>query len=832
DKAIHFHKIFFDPQRPARFLGIINEVSFQELLSDTKMVRYQTRGTSALLVLIGMVLAYFVTRQMTRPLTQLAISADLVAKGDYQVSLPDNAVGEIRILTTAFKVMIQQIAERSQKLVENENRIKAVLETAADGILVINEKGIIESVNSSAKKIFGYSEDEMVGKNVNMLMPSPYHEAHDSFLKRYLDTHEKRIIDHGREVQGLRKNGAVFPLDLAVSEVKLENIHQFTGIVRDISDRKQVEEDLRKRSQAIEQSGSTIVITDLSGKIEYVNPAFSKITGYSSEEALSQNPRILKSGKHSAAFYKEMWGRLSNGDAWRGELTNKKKSGELYTEYATISPVKDLAGKMTHFVAVKDDISMRKQMELDLINAKELAEQASQTKSDFLANMSHEIRTPMNAILGLTHLCLQTDLTGKQNDYLTKVHSSASALLRIINDILDFSKIEAGKIEMEAVDFNLDDVFEHISNSISTKAQGGELEFLIHSPTDLPKFLVGDPLRLGQILLNLASNAVKFTEQGEVVIYTELRRQEKDRVTLQFTVRDTGIGLDAAQIEKLFQSFSQADSSTTRKFGGTGLGLTIVKQFVEMMNGEIRVESEPGRGSSFIFTAVFGIQAPKKQEQPALLIDLKGMPILVVDDNATSREIFQNMLEALGFQVTLSASGEEALQEVQKADPPFELVLMDWKMPGLDGIQTSGQIRELTELSLQPKIILATSFGVQDVVHQANSVMIDGFLFKPVNASILYNTILSVFGKNVAQNPRYANLQKIDPEQLKPILGARILLVEDNEINQQIAREILEQAGFVVQIAENGKLAVEQVQKNTYEAVLMDIQMPVMDGYE
>ncbi|NQU64526.1 MAG: response regulator [SAR324 cluster bacterium] len=468
----------------------------------------------------------------------------------------------------------------------------------------------------------------------------------------------------------------------------------------------------------------------------------------------------------------------------------------------------------------------------DLKVMTEQAESANKAKSRFLSSMSHEIRTPMSAILGMTHLCLQTDLTAKQNDYLTKVHRSATSLLRIINDILDFSKIESGKMEMEAVDFDLDDIFEHISNSISTEAQGGELEFLIHSSADLPRFLIGDPLRLEQILLNLASNAVKFTKQGEVVIYTELCRQEKDRVTLQFAVRDTGIGLDAAQIAELFQSFSQADSSTTRKFGGTGLGLTIVKQLVELMEGEIWVESEPGKGSSFIFTAVFGLQTTEKQKIPALSIDLKGMRVLVVDDNANAREIFENMLGSLSFQVTSCTSGAEALLEIEKADPPFELVLMDWKMPGLDGIETSGRIRELTELSLPPKIIMVTAYGVEEAPHQAGDIHLDGFLLKPVTPTILINSIMAAFGKKAAQNPRYATIQKTDPELLKPIRGARILLVEDNEINQQIAQEVLEQAGFVVQIAENGKIAVEQVKKHQYEAVLMDIQMPVMDGYE
>jgi signal transduction histidine kinase/CheY-like chemotaxis protein len=477
-------------------------------------------------------------------------------------------------------------------------------------------------------------------------------------------------------------------------------------------------------------------------------------------------------------------------------------------------------------------LAMLNMME-DLDEARNEAEDATKAKSDFLANMSHEIRTPMNAIMGMAHLALKTDLTAKQYDYLKKVDISAKSLLGIINDILDFSKIEAGKLDMESVDFQLEDTLDNISTLVGIKTQEKGLELLFKADPSVPTALVGDPLRLGQILINLSNNAVKFTDAGEIVVSTELVKKDDAHATLKFSVRDTGIGMTADQSARLFQPFAQADSSTTRKYGGTGLGLTISKRLAEMMGGEIWVESNPGQGSTFSFTANFGLGKEKAKKRFKPSRDLRGMKVLVVDDNATSRSILQEMLESFSFEVSVAASGQEGLTELEKASEshPFELVIMDWKMPGMDGIEASQRVKNHTGLSKIPAIVMVTAYGREEVMQQAEQVGLEGFLLKPVSPSMLFDATMQAFGEAVPEISRITQRKEQEAEALKHIQGARLLLVEDNEINQQVAKEILESAGLNVTLANNGQEGVNAVKENEYDAVLMDIQMPVMDGY-
>jgi len=573
------------------------------------------------------------------------------------------------------------------------------------------------------------------------------------------------------------------------------------------------------------------------GAMTFVNSAGAKLLGYTPEELVGEGMhiRIHYARPDGSPFpYEEcsMYKTTRDGQlrVVSDEVLWRKDGSSVPVEYSTTPILNDV--KTVGIVVAFRDITERLRIQAELLVAKEGAEAATRAKSDFLANMSHEIRTPMNAIIGMTHLALKTDLSPKQADYLNKVKSAAQVLLGIINDILDFSKIEAGKLDMEKTDFRLEEVLDNLTNIVSQKVQDKNLEFLISSQHDIPPKLVGDPLRLGQVLINLVNNAIKFTERGEVLVKVAVEEHLTERIKLKFFVRDSGIGMTPEQRAWLFQAFSQADSSTTRKYGGTGLGLSISKRLVEMMGGEIWAESQPGIGSTFYFTACFGVSSGEKRKR--FIPDLAAIRALVVDDNAQAREILTEALRAFAMRVDSVSSGEDAIREIASADArdPYRLVLMDWHMPVMDGLETSRIVKRNDRLQHIPKILMVTAFGREDIRAQAEKIGIDGYLLKPINASLLYDTLVDLFG--LAELDVHRSRVRTGETRAHDVTGIRVLLVEDNEMNQQIATELLESAGAIVTVANHGGEAVEVLtsdnQASPFDVVFMDLQMPEMDG--
>lgn len=741
-----------------------------------------------------------------------------------------------------------------QKKAESETRrMSKVFMDSSEPIILEDLEGTIIDCNNEAVRTYGFKREELVGKPIKTLVPDKFHGDADNLLRRCIAGEDVR------NVEGIRwdKQKKEIPVLLAFSQLKDEEgvTIAIATIAKDITEQKKAESEMRVMSKVFMDASDPIIIEDLNGVIQDLNFEAERSYGFKREELIGKPIKTLvPREKHSQAD--DILEKCKKGEEVRNiEGVRIDKQENPIPVLLTLSQLKDEEGKTIAIATIAKDITEQKiaERELDLERqnlevkveertreleaAQTEAEAANQSKSDFLANMSHEIRTPMNAIIGMSELAMKTELTSKQYNYLNKIQISSQALLSLINDILDFSKIEAGKLDIEEVDFHLDEVLDHLATLTTLKAQEKGLEVLFQIGQSVPRFLVGDPLRLGQVLTNLTNNAVKFTDKGEIVVKIRLIEESEDSVQLELSVKDTGIGLTQEQISKLFQEFSQADSSTTRKYGGTGLGLTISRRLVEMMDGKIWVESEPGIGSRFIFTAKFKKGTEKRQDALQTSKELAGKKVLIVDDNESALEILQHALLSFDFEVHSAASGAECITLVEEADSekPFELVIMDWQMPEMNGIRASEIIKKHPNLKHIPKIIMLTVYGREEVSKEAEKVGLDAFLVKPMNTSVLFEAFIEVFGGEVGKSKRKKAFQPSMEDESKVaerIQGAKILLVEDNSINQEIANELLGQVGVNISIANNGSEAVAMVEENKYDIILMDCQMPIMDGYE
>lgn len=739
---------------------------------------------------------------------------------------------------------LQRETQAARRRAESaEQRLRAIFDYNHIGLVMIDEDRQFADANPSLRKFLKIEDEQEFARDFPAFSPALQPDGRAS-VPTAMAMIDKAFSEGYARFDWMHqtRDGEPRPCEVALTRVELDGKPQIFATMTDMRDRAEQEARLRRamaetksaqeRLSAIFNNISLgVVMVNPEGVFSDPNPTLGQLLEMTpdddfSEDFMAFSPEFQPDGRRSSEKAPEMIHRAFAEGFHRFYWMHQTRSGDPRPFEIAVTRV-ELDGKPIAFASMTD-LRERERHEAELKVASERAQAASRAKSDFLANMSHEIRTPMNAIVGLSHLGMTSDDPARMRGYLAKIDNASKSLLQIINDILDFSKIEAGKLVLEDASFNLFSVLDNLSDMINMRAAEKGIELLFDVQPGLCSQLRGDSLRLGQILLNLTGNAIKFTEKGQVVVGASMLKQGRDFSRLRFEVRDTGIGLSPEQVTRLFESFTQADTSTTREYGGTGLGLVISQRLVDLMDGQIEVSSELGKGSSFSFTARFGLaqETAAAQESP---VGLRGSRVLVVDDNPTSVSILRAHLESFGFEVSTVASGSQAIAAVEGAGQQhFRLVLMDWQMPGMNGIDAALRIRQKS--SPEPMlIIMVTAYGREEIERQAKLAGLDGFLIKPVNPSVLLDTIVSAVGADAVK--RNASIvPPVTPSE--SLQGRRVLLVEDNEINQEVALELLEREGLDVELAENGADAVAMVEAADFDVVLMDVQMPVMDGLE
>ena len=744
--------------------------------------------------------------------------------------------GERAILASHMDIDTLKQAE------DNLKKNAAYVDAMGDALLVLDKQMKVKKVNKASLKLWGYRLEELMKMNYEQLFAQSAQKNGVLEMERGLETGtvrplESTIITRDKKEVPVMISGTVMKNDQG-------GLVAFAGVVKDITAQKETEAKIIRANNYLNAiinsaTGFFIGTADLKGNLTSWNKGAELIMGYPEDEVVGKmnisqlySEDIVKSG-----ILKNVVKNILEKGSYEGELKNRKKNGVIFPGYLSATQLQDESGNTLGMLAILQDITERKKMERELETARESAETASKAKSEFLANMSHEIRTPMNGIVGMTELSLNTDLTEEQREYLNMVKVSADSLLYLLNDILDFSKIEAGHLDLEEINFNLRTAMDTALEGMMVKSNEKNLELILFIKPGVEVSLIGDPGRLRQIIINLARNAVKFTESGEIVISCEVESREENALMLHFAVSDTGIGIPRDKINTIFDSFRQLDGSTTRKYGGTGLGLSITRQLVEMMGGRIWVESEPGKGSTFHFTIKYGLQPEKRTAVSGPKpIGLKGLRIFIIDDNATNRMVFREMVTLFGVQCRDAPDGERGIFEMEKAvkeGNPYQLLLLDVQMPGMDGFEVCRIIKENKNLA-GIKIILLTSIGQKGDASFCIKHGISGYLAKPVKHIELFDVIRKVMEQKregtLTEDTQLITRHTIREDRRK--WSSRILLAEDNHINQKLAVRLLERQCHSVAIAENGYEVLELLGQYSFDLVLMDVQMPEMDGLE
>ena len=823
---------------------------------------------TALIAMGSLLVVYLLTaalqRGITGPIQNLAAMARSIAtEKSYSLRAPPLSGREFRQLGADFNHMLDEIERRDAALneardileirvaartgelemeVKERRRAEQALQqrTAFLNTLITNNPlaiavggpdGALQLVNPAFEKLFGYASDEAIGQRVDHLL-YPGGMTRDEADGRLLRVKQQTVHE---TVQRRKKSGDLVDVEVHAVPLSLEGGEQnVLALYQDISERVAVQSALRESEELFRTVSAAapigIFYTNANGKILYTNKRWEEMTGRTAQDAMRAGWADAVHPEDRAVVEK-LW---ESGFALQIELKDQCRfltpEGHVnWVQWQTRALV-GRDGTLQGYVGVVEDITRRRAAEQRLKEAKESAEAASRAKSEFLANMSHEIRTPMNGILGMTDLALDSELTYEQREYLEMVRSSAESLLGIINDILDFSKIEAGRLDLESVPFSLPDCIEGALEPLAVRAQQKGLEVSWSLQGDIPEFLMGDPTRLRQILINLVGNAIKFTKQGEVSVRAERLQSKDGLIPIRISVSDTGMGIPEEKQRQIFDAFSQADSSITREFGGTGLGLSISARLIQLMKSEIELESNPGKGSTFAFTVPFLIATGVPPALPAIAHpSLLNEKVLVVDDNEINRNLLMRILPPWGLQATCAASGVEALALFEKsleAGAPFSVVLLDQNMPAMDGYEVAGKIRNLAKKD-QPVIIILSSSPPSVEPARLKKLGIERTLVKPLRRATLYEAIRQ--GLKVPGSSEETRLPRTNEEKARVL---RLLLVEDNRVNQKLAMRLLEKMGHQVTLAVNGKEALELFNTNSFDLVLMDIQMPVMGGVE